>query len=101
MHPIYKILLLIKEEYLNRQDNGLCSLAIRISDMFHNPNAKLVTSEVYMFQDYIRDSVSEDHTFYTHNGTPVKDHTQYVWSTDDKDSRIAWLNKHITLNAPE
>jgi hypothetical protein len=92
-----KILIIFEEIYkregLIQHDKGECVGFCSISSTFLTPY------QYKRFQKYLREWVKESGQtiFFTYDNEETYCKSQFVWNSEDFNTRLEWLEKHINL----
>jgi hypothetical protein len=98
MRTIKELLQLVRDTFLrepitsNRYSySGLCDTinVLRWTDVLKN-------DEVYLIKSYMKDNTPVT-TFYDSSGDITNDPDEYWWPMYEKENRLAWLDKHISV----
>lgn len=93
-----------EEEYHIHDDffrgyKGLCIAAETLATETHKSSSEILTQEeVYIFRKYIKENKSSNCGAYNYAGNLTNDQNHFYWPPLDRQSRLAWLTKHIQLN---
>lgn len=106
MRTVNSLLIIIKEMYVThiteypRHKTGLCSI-----NRWLNENKESTPEEYELIKDYYKEHLPTKHLTNMYN---VPNHdlsrsklTLYCWDSDDKESRLNWLDENILLTTPK